>query len=154
MTSLAVDAHPAAARLEVHELVRQRNGYLGPTLVAALAGTPDRRLPIRWAKAASPTRGTAYRRRLQLAHRFWTLIAGQESDHVARSRFIAGNPLLDEDTPITGTEDRGKDVVAAVEAFIEDQPASTSEVGEPSTWPQRRVRPPPHQRVVVDWKGH
>jgi len=65
------------------------------------------------------------RRRLQLAHRLWTLIAGRESDQVARSWFIAGNPLLDEDTPITAIrEDRGKDVVAAVEAFIEDQPAT------------------------------
>ena len=125
MTSLAVDAHAAAARLDVHELVRQLNGHLGPTLVAALAGTPDRRLPIRWAKTTGPTPGTDYQRRLQFAHRLWTLIAGQESDQVARSWFIAGNPLLDEDTPITAIrEDRGKDVAAAAEAFIEDQPAT------------------------------
>ena len=126
MTSLAVDAHAAAARLGVHELV-----VLAPeppsrtTPAAALAGTPDCRLPIRWAKATGPTPGTDYQWWLQLAHRLWTLIAGQESDHVARSWFIAGNPLLDEDTPLTAIrEDRSKDVVAAVEAFIEDQPAT------------------------------
>jgi len=52
-------------------------------------------------KAAGRTPGTDYQRRLRLAHRLWKLIAGRESDHVALSWFIAGNPLLDEDTRIT-----------------------------------------------------
>ena len=124
MTSLAVDAHAAAARLDIHELVRQLNGHLGPTLVAALAGTPDRRCRFGGRRRPARRRGPAISGGCS-SHRLWTPIAGQESDQVARSWFIAGNPLLDEDTPITAIrEDRGKDVVAAVEAFIEDQPAT------------------------------
>lgn len=117
--------HAATARLDIHEVVRQLNTHLGPTLVAALAGARDRKLPIRWAKSDGPTPGPDYQRRLQLAHRLWTTVAGAESDHVARSWFIGGNPLLDEDTPITAIrEDRSKRVVAAATAFIEDQPAT------------------------------
>ena len=125
MTTLAIGAHAATARLDIHEVARQLNGHLGPSLVAALAGTPDRKLPIRWAKTTGPTPGADYQRRLQIAHRLWTLIAESESDQVARSWFIAANPLLDEDTPITAIrEDRAKHVAAAVEAFVHDQPAT------------------------------
>ena len=47
--------HAQTARLDIHEIVRQLNVHLGPTLVAALAGTKDRNMPIRWAKADGPT---------------------------------------------------------------------------------------------------
>ncbi|MHB1475468.1 MAG: hypothetical protein ACYCV4_17960 [Dermatophilaceae bacterium] len=125
MTTTAVGTHAATARMDIHEVVRQLNTHLGPTLIAALAGTRDRKLPIRWAKPDGPTPGTDYQRRLQVAHRLWTLVAGTESDHVARSWFIAANPLLEEDTPITAIrEDRRKQVVAAATAFVEDQPAT------------------------------
>lgn len=125
MTTMTVGMHAATARMDIHEVVRQLNTHLGPTLVAALAGTRDRKLPIRWAKLDGPTPGTDYQRRLQVAHRLWTLVAGAESDHVARSWFIAANPLLEEDTPITAIrEDRRKQVVAAAAAFVEDQPAT------------------------------
>jgi hypothetical protein len=125
MTTTTIGVHAATARMDIHEVVRQLNVHLGPTLVAALAGTPDRKLPIRWAKADGPTPGSAYQRRLQVAHRLWTLIANAESDHVARSWFIAANPMLEEDTPLTAIrEDRSKAVVAAAAAFVEDQPAT------------------------------
>lgn len=125
MSVAAVGAYAATTRLDIHEVVRQLNTHLGPTLVAALAGTRDRKLPIRWAKLAGPTPGTDYQRRLQLAHRLWAMVAGAESDHVARSWFIGGNPLLEEDTPLTAIrEDRRKQVVAAATAFVEDQPAT------------------------------
>lgn len=124
MDTLVASTHAATARMDVHEVARQLNAHLGPTLVAALAGIKDRKLPIRWAKPEGPTPGTDSRRRLQLAHRVWTAIAGAESDHVARSWFIGGNPLLDEDTPLTAIrEDRGQDVIAALTAFLADQPA-------------------------------
>jgi len=32
--------HAATARMNIHEVARQLNSHLGPTLVAALAGTP------------------------------------------------------------------------------------------------------------------
>lgn len=125
-TALAgFDAHAATTRMDVHEVARQLNAHLGATLTAALAGTPDRKLPIRWAKATGPRPGADYERRLRLAHRVWSEIANAEGDHVARAWFIGGNPLLDEDTPITAIrEDRAKQVAAAKAAFIEDQSAA------------------------------
>ncbi len=50
--------------MDIHDVVRQLNSHLGPTLVAALAGSPDRKLPIRWAKSNGPTPEPAYSRRL------------------------------------------------------------------------------------------
>jgi hypothetical protein len=55
-------AHAATARMDIHEVARQLNSHLGATLVAALAGTPDHKLPIRWAKSDGPTPGVAYSR--------------------------------------------------------------------------------------------
>jgi len=37
--------HAATERMDSHEVVRQLNSHLGPTLVASLAGTPGRKLP-------------------------------------------------------------------------------------------------------------
>ncbi len=125
MNTQVMAIHAETARLDIHEVVMQLNQHLGPTLVAALAGTPDRRLPIKWAKADGPTPGTDYSRRLMFAHRMWTSVAGAESDHVARSWFIGANPILEEDTPITGIrEDRMRAVAAAAQALVEDQPAT------------------------------
>jgi len=53
--------HAATARMDIHEVARQLHSHLGPTLVAALAGTPDRKLPIRWAKSDGPTLSEAVR---------------------------------------------------------------------------------------------
>jgi hypothetical protein len=125
MATMTAGIHAATARMDIHEVVRQLNTHLGPTLVAAVAGTRDRKLPIRWAKSTGPRPGADYQRRLQVAHRLWTSVAGAESDQVARSWFIGANPLLGEDTPITAIrEDRSKQVVAAAAAFVEDQPAT------------------------------
>jgi hypothetical protein len=87
--------------MSIHEVARELNAGLGPTLVAALTGSKDRKLPIRWAHADGPEPGTAFRRRLLLAHRVWTLIAPGETAEVARAWFIGANPFLDEDTPLT-----------------------------------------------------
>ncbi len=103
--------------MSIHEVARELNAGLGPTLVAALTGSKDRKLPIRWAHADGPEPGTAFRRRLLLAHRVWTLIAPGETAEVARAWFIGANPFLDEDTPLTAIrEDRAR----PVPAFVED----------------------------------
>ena len=78
--------------MDIHEVARQLNSHLGATLVAALAGTPDHKLPIRWAKSDGPTPGPAHSRQLQLAHRARTHTAGTEGEHVARSWFIGADP--------------------------------------------------------------
>ncbi|WP_314426414.1 hypothetical protein [uncultured Microbacterium sp.] len=53
------------------------------------------------------------------AHRQLALLSAADGDHVARQRFIGGNPHLREDTPITAIrEGRQGEVAEAVEAFI------------------------------------
>lgn len=110
------------ARLDIHEVVRRLNAHLGATLVAALAGSKDRKLPHRWAKSDGPLPGPDFERRLRLAHRAWRQIADAESDHLARAWFIGGNPFLQEDTPLTAIrQDRDRDVMNAVAALLEDR---------------------------------
>jgi hypothetical protein len=119
------DSHAATARLDIHEIVRQLNAHLGTTLVAASTGTKDRGLPLKWAKPDGPMPREEAQRRILFLHRVWRQLAEAESDHVARSWMIGGNPLLDEDTPVTAIrEDRYKEVAAAVTAFLEDSPAT------------------------------
>ncbi|WP_404473450.1 hypothetical protein [Microbacterium aerolatum] len=111
--------HGRTMRMDIHEIVRELNVALGPTLVAALSGSKDRKLPIRWAKDDGPEPRSDATRRLTFAHRQWTLLAAAEGEHVARQWFIGGNPQLREDTPITAIrEDRHSDVADAVQSFI------------------------------------
>lgn len=111
--------HSRTMRMDIHDIVRELNAALGPTLVAALSGSKDRKLPIRWAKVDGPEPRTEASRRLTFAHRQWTLLAAADGEHVARQWFIGGNPHLGEQTPVTAIrEDRHVDVAAAAEAFI------------------------------------
>jgi hypothetical protein len=120
MTTRAA-AHLQTTRLDIHEVAARMTAHLGPTLVAALSGTKDPKLPIRWAKAAGPRPGHDFERRLRLGHRLWTQIASAGDDHVARAWFIGGNPMLEELTPLTAIrEDRDAQVMAAAEAFVHD----------------------------------
>ena len=54
-------------------------------IVAALAGTKDRRQPIRWAKPDGPKPSAEYERRLRFAQRVCAAISDAESDPVARA---------------------------------------------------------------------
>lgn len=112
-------AHSRTMRMDIHDIVRELNAVLGPTLVAGLAGSKDRKLPIRWAKADGPEPRSDASNRLTFAHRQWSLLAAADGDHVARQWFIGGNPHLREDTPITAIrEGRHGEVAGAVKAFI------------------------------------
>ena len=114
------EIHGATARMDIHQIALELNNALGSTLVAALTGSKDRKQPIRWAKPDGPKPSNDFTRRLQLAHRLWTRLEQAEGEHIARGWFIGGNPLLDEDTPLTAIrEDRSKKVSAAAKAFIE-----------------------------------
>ena len=109
------------ARENIREIVRRLNSHLGPTLVAALAGTKDRRQPIRWAKPDGPKLSAEFERRIRFAQRVWVAISDAESDSVARAWFIGSNPRLNEDTPMTAIrEDRHREVMSALTAFLED----------------------------------
>ncbi|GGD76742.1 hypothetical protein [Microbacterium murale] len=106
-------------QMDIHEITRELNASLGPTLVSSLAGSKDRKLPIRWAKDDGPEPRPDATRRLTFAHRQWTLLAAADGEHVARQWFIGGNPRLRENTPITAIrEDRHSEVADAVESFI------------------------------------
>jgi hypothetical protein len=112
-------AHSRTMRMDIHDIVRELNAALGPTLVAGLAGSKDRKLPIRWAKADGPEPRSDASNRLTFAHRQWALLSAADGDHVARQWFIGGNPHLREDTPITAIrEGRHGEVADAVESFI------------------------------------
>jgi hypothetical protein len=119
-TEAVVSGHQETIRMDVHELVRRLNSHLGATLVAALAGVRDSKLPYRWAKPDGPTPNGEAEARLQMAHRVWLLLADAESDHVARSWFIGANPLLDEVPPYMALRaGEGHSVMRAAEAFID-----------------------------------
>ncbi|MFZ4894293.1 hypothetical protein ACL9RL_07575 [Plantibacter sp. Mn2098] len=111
--------HGRTARMDSHQIAAELNRALGPTLVAALTGSRDRKLPSKWAKPDGPEPSTDFSRRLQFAHRIWRQLEDAEGSHVARQWFIGGNPLLDEVTPLTAIrEDRLHDVVQAMEGFL------------------------------------
>ncbi|MCK8468742.1 hypothetical protein M0722_16220 [Microbacterium sp. KSW4-16] len=112
-------AHRRTMRMDIHEIVRELNAALGPTLVASLAGSRDPKLPIRWAKADGPEPRPQTSNRLTFAHRQWSLLCAADGENVARQWFIGGNPHLAEATPITAIrEGLHAEVADAVEAFI------------------------------------
>ena len=88
---------------------------LGPTLVAALSGTRDRKLPEAWTKDSGPEPDSDAAARLNAALSCWNLVAGAEGPDVARAWFIGGNPWLDDDTPVTAIREGwfGETAVAA-----------------------------------------
>lgn len=119
MSLTTITQHGRTIRMDIHDVVRELNASLGPTLVASLAGSKDRKLPNRWAKPDGPEPRDAAVNRLQCAHRAWAQLAAADGDHVARQWFIGGNPLLAERTPITAIrEDQHEAVAQAVAAFI------------------------------------
>jgi hypothetical protein len=116
----SIETHETAARLDTHELVRQLNSHLGPTLVATLAGVRDSKLPHKWAKAGGPVPRTESLARLQTAHRAWSLISNADSDTVARAWFIGINPRLGEESPVMALrENQLKAVISAAAAFVD-----------------------------------
>lgn len=103
---------------DLREIARQLNEHLGSTLVAALAGAPDREAAILWELRGFETPDPDHERRLRCAHRLWTQIADAESNDVARSWFIGANPTLDGDTPVTAIrEDRHDQAAGAAAAY-------------------------------------
>ncbi|MHB1329972.1 MAG: hypothetical protein ACYC2K_17370 [Gemmatimonadales bacterium] len=105
--------------LNYREITRRLIDALGPTLVAALAGSKDRTAPHEWAKVDGSEPSPEALPRLACAYETWTLLAAADGDRIARQWFIGGNPHLNENTPITAIrEDRHGDVANAVESFI------------------------------------
>jgi hypothetical protein len=105
--------------LGIREIVRRLNAGLGPTLVAGLTGSKDRRISHKWAKEDGPEPNAAAVRRLMSAIRLWTELSDAHGEHVARLWFIGSNPWLDEDSPVEAImEDRFKEVRVAANAML------------------------------------
>lgn len=105
--------------LGIREIVRRLNAGLGPTLVAGLAGSKDRRISHKWAKEDGPEPNQAAVRRLMAAIRLWTELSEAHGEHVARLWFIGSNPWLDEDSPVEAImEDRYKETRVAANAML------------------------------------
>lgn len=114
-------AHARTARLGIREIVRRLNAALGATLVAALAGSKDRRISYKWAQQDGPNPNAAAVKRLQFAYAQWILVSEAEGEHVARMWFIGANPWLDHDSPIDAIrDDRFRETAAAATAMVDD----------------------------------
>lgn len=120
-TTTMAEAHACTTRLDIHTIVRRLNAHLGATVVAALSGSRDSKLPYRWAKPDGPTPNPKAEERIRTAYRVWTLIADAETEHVARTWFVGSNPVLDETSPVIALrEDRIREVTQAAQAFVDD----------------------------------
>ncbi|MEE6286900.1 hypothetical protein V2J52_04435 [Georgenia sp. MJ173] len=114
---IAAAAHAETVRLDIHEVVRRLNSHMGATMVAALSGSRDSKLPYKWAKSTVPNAGA--QERLRFAHRIWKMLADAESDHVARTWFRGTNPVLGEVSPVIAIrEDKFAAVAGAASSFI------------------------------------
>lgn len=116
----AILNHTRTLKLPTAELARQLVSHLGPTLVAALAGIRDRKLPHKWATDGGPTPRPEALARLQVAHRAWVALATAEGEDIARAWFIGANPRLDEVPPYMAIRaGEYNKVMAAAAAFVD-----------------------------------
>lgn len=114
-------AHARTARLGIREIVRRLNASLGATLVAALAGSKDRKISYKWAQQDGPTPNASAVKRLQFAYAQWILVSDAEGEHVARMWFIGANPWLDHDSPIDAIRaDKYRETASAAAAMVDD----------------------------------
>jgi len=95
---------------------------LGPTLIAALSGSSNRRISYDWAQGKGLGPGDPAVPRLLLAQRVWDVVSDAEGDNVARLWFIGANPWLGDVTPIGAIRElRVDEVMNAARAMAEDQ---------------------------------
>lgn len=114
---IAALAHAETMRLDIHEVVRRLNSHLGATMVAALSGSRDSKLPYKWAKNTVPN--VEAQERLRFAHRIWRILSDAKSDHIARTWFRGTNPVLGEVSPVIAIrEGRYAEVAGAADSFV------------------------------------
>lgn len=110
-----------ARDVEVREIVRQLNGSLGATLVAALAGASDAMTAREWARHDGPEPETEASKRLCFANDVWRIVADAEGAQVARAWFTGANPWLDDDTAVNAIRvGRLEAVAGAAHALTQD----------------------------------
>lgn len=110
---------PSEDRGDLADVVRELSGVLGPTLVAALAGTADRGAPTRWATGEGPAPTAEVAANLLIAHQVWRDIAAVDGGDVTRAWFVGLNPNLGDDSLVTAIrEGRHREVAAAGRVFL------------------------------------
>lgn len=115
----AKKAYDLAHKRDIHEIAGELVKTLGAPLVSGLTGVKDLKAPYGWAKPQGHRPRIDTERRLRLAYRIWLQVS-REDDNIGRAWFVGGNPMLEEDTPLTAIrEGRDKEVVAAATNFIE-----------------------------------
>ncbi len=120
MNDLLVASHEETLRLDIHEVARRMVSHLGGTAVSYLGGAKDSKQSYAWSRAEGRQPGRPVRQRLLAAHRIWSMISDSESDYVARNWFVAANPRLGEQDPLTALREGDlKEVLAAAAAFVD-----------------------------------
>lgn len=118
-------AHAAAAQGGIHDLVRELNENVGPTIVQTIAGVKDRTLPSKWSKSDGPTPRAEAQRRLRLAYQVWWTVSSAQGPSVALAWLAGANPLLEENLPLQYiVDERAAEVLGAAVAFVEDMHAA------------------------------
>lgn len=121
MPHMNTTSDPTGIETSVRETARQLNAALGPTLVAALSGSRNRRASIDWECGEGSEPDEASAARLRCALEQWNTIEATEGPGVARMWFLGANPWLDEDSPITAIREGWfGEVAAAARALVQD----------------------------------
>lgn len=76
-------------RLGIRKIVQRLNAALGATLVAALAGSKDRKMSYKWAQQDGPNPNASAVKPLQFAYAQWILVSEAEGDeaHGVRTEY-------------------------------------------------------------------
>jgi hypothetical protein len=107
--------------MNTKEIIRQLNAELGPTLVAAAAGSRDPDASREWSASTGSFPRPEMVRRLRFVYAAWVAVAAAEGQDAARIWFVALNPRLGGDSPIDAIrEDRFRQTKMAVDVFIQD----------------------------------
>lgn len=124
-STIREDVYAETTKMDIHDLVRELNDKVGPTIVQTMAGTKDRTSPSRWAKPNGPTPNIDVQRRLRLGYRAWLTVARSEGDSVALAWLVGSNPRLNDELPLQYVVDeRVKELLGAAEAFVGDTHAA------------------------------
>ncbi|PJI90918.1 Rv2175c family DNA-binding protein [Luteimicrobium subarcticum] len=103
--------------MDIHDLTAALDTVLGPTLVASLAGTPERDDAVEWADDDGPRPAHESELRLRIAYKTWEALSATHDEDAARQWFLTARDDLDGDTPLDAlATDRGDQVLRAAES--------------------------------------
>lgn len=106
---------------ELRDLVRRLNGFLGCTLVSALAGSSEPRQAREWADYDSPGPNPDATERLRTAYESWQRVAEVEGEAVARAWFVSANPWIADESPVHAIRHGRLEAVSAAAQAVVDE---------------------------------